>query len=336
MGDETEARRLMAAAGVPVVPGSPETTAHAVEAERVACEIGYPVMLKAAAGGGGIGMARVDKAGELPTAFAMATRRAQAAFGRPDVYVERYLERPRHVEIQVFGDGAGTVVHLHERDCSIQRRHQKLVEESPAPNLAPTIKDGLARAAVARARAIDYVNAGTMEFRVDTAGGFYFLEMTTRLQVEHPVTEEATGLDLVVAQLLVAAGERLPWRQEEIAPRYAAIECRVYAEDPAKGFLPSPGRVERLELPSGEGIRIESGVEAGSTVPIHDDPLLFKLITRGASRAEAIERMAAALERARVEGVKTTVPFLRRPLASDAFRVGRVHTQMIEQGAFNG
>ena len=171
---------------------------------------------------------------------------------------------------------------------------------------------------------------------MDTAGGFYFLEMTTRLQVEHPVTEEATGLDLVVAQLLVAAGERLPWRQEEIAPRYAAIECRVYAEDPAKGFLPSPGRVERLELPSGEGIRIESGVEAGSTVPIHDDPLLFKLITRGASRAEAIERMAAALERARVEGVKTTVPFLRRALASDAFRVGRVHTQMIEQGAFNG
>ena len=336
MGDKTEARRLMAAAGVPVVPGSHETTAHAVEAERVACEIGYPVMLKAAAGGGGIGMARVDKAGELPTAFAMATRRAQAAFGRPDVYVERYLERPRHVEIQVFGDGAGTVVHLHERDCSIQRRHQKLVKESPAPNLAPTIKDGLARAAVAGARAIDYVNAGTMEFLVDTAGGFYFLEMNTRLQVEHPVTEEATGLDLVVAQLLVAAGERLPWRQEEIAPRYAAIECRVYAEDPAKGFLPSPGRVERLELPSGEGIRIESGVEAGSTVPIHYDPLLFKLITRGASRAEAIERMAAALERARVEGVKTTVPFLRRALASDAFRVGRVHTQMIEQGAFNG
>ncbi|OLC89077.1 MAG: hypothetical protein AUJ05_13510 [Candidatus Rokubacteria bacterium 13_1_40CM_3_69_38] len=237
----------------------------------------------------------------------------------------------------MFGAGAGTVVHLHERDCSIQRRrHQKLIEESPAPNLAPTIKDGLARAAVAGARAIDYVNAGTMEFRVDTAGGFYFLEMNTRLQVEHPVTEEATGLDLVVAQLLVAAGERLPWRQEEIAPRYAAIECRVYAEDPAKGFLPSPGRVERLELPSGEGIRIESGVEAGSTVPIHDDPLLFKLITRGASRAEAIERMAAALERARVEGVKTTVPFLRRPLASDAFRVGGVHTQMIEQGAFNG
>src|SRR3989442_10200565 len=175
-----------------------------------------------------------------------------------------------------------------------------------------------------------------MEFRVDTAGGFYFIEMTRRLQVEHPVTEEATGLDLVVAQLLVAAGERLPWRQEEIAQRCAAIECRVYAEDPAKGFLPSPGRVERLELPSGEGIRIESGVEAGSTVPIHYDPLLFKLITRGASRAEAIERMAAAPRRPRGRGVQTTGPFLRSPPPSEAFRVGRVHTQMIEQGAFNG
>src|SRR2546422_8067554 len=261
MGDETEARRLMAAAGVPVVPGSHETTAHAVEAERVACEIGYPVILKAVAGGGGIGMARVDKAGELPTAFATANRRAQAAFGRRDVYIERYLERSRHVEIQVFGDGEGTTVHLHERECSIQRRHQKLVEESPAPNLAPALKYGLARAAVAGARAVGYVNAGTVEFLVDAAGGFYFLEMNTRLQVEHPVTEEATGLDLVVAQLRVAQGERLPWRQEEIAQRRTAIECRVYAEDPAKGFLPSPGKVERLGRPSGWGILSRSGGE---------------------------------------------------------------------------
>src|SRR3989441_11625364 len=215
-------------------------------------------MLKAAAGGGGIGMARVDKAGELPTAFAMATRRAQAAFGRPDVYVERYLERPRPVEVQVFGDGSGTVVHLHERECSIQRRHQKLVEESPAPSLPPSVKSGLTAAAVAGARAIGYTNAGTMEFLVDEAGGFYFLEMNTRLQVEHPVTEEATGLDLVVAQLRVGSGEPLPWRQGEIVQSRAAVECRVYAEDPTKGFLPSPGTGSKLALPSGRGIRIES------------------------------------------------------------------------------
>jgi len=319
-----------------VVPGSHETVADAGEAERVAREIGYPVILKAVAGGGGIGMTRVDKPQDLSTAFATATRRAQAAFGRRDVYIERYLDRPRHVEIQVFGDGTGTTVHLHERECSIQRRHQKLVEEAPAPNLAPAVKDGLVGAAVAGARAVGYVNAGTLEFLVDAAGDFYFLEMNTRLQVEHPVTEEVTGLDLVVAQLRVAQGERLPWRQEEIAQRRAAIECRVYAEDPAKGFLPSPGKVERLELPSGEGIRIESGVEAGSVVPVHYDPLLFKLITHGTSRAEAVERMAAVLERSVVEGVRTTIPFLRRVLASDALRQGRVHTQMVEQGAFDG
>ena len=336
MGDKTEARRLMAAAGIAVVPGSHETVADAGEAEHITREIGYPVILKAVAGGGGIGMTRVDKPQDLSTAFATATRRAQAAFGRRDVYIERYLDRPRHVEIQVFGDGKGTTVHLHERECSIQRRHQKLVEEAPAPNLAPAVKDGLAGAAVAGARAVGYVNAGTLEFLVDAAGDFYFLEMNTRLQVEHPVTEEVTGLDLVVAQLRVAQGERLPWRQEEIAQRRAAIECRVYAEDPAKGFLPSPGKVERFELPSGEGIRIESGVEAGSVVPVHYDPLLFKLITHGTSRAEAVERMAAVLERSVVEGVRTTIPFLRRVLASDALRQGRVHTQMVEQGAFDG
>jgi acetyl-CoA carboxylase biotin carboxylase subunit len=335
MGDKTEARRLMIAAGVPVVPGSHETVADAKEAERVASEIGYPILLKAASGGGGIGMARADKPQDVQTAFDTATRRAQAAFGRRDVYVERYLDRPRHVEIQVFGDGEGAVVHLHERECSIQRRHQKLVEESPAPNLAPAIKDRLARAAVEGGRAIGYVNAGTLEFLVDAAGGFYFLEMNTRLQVEHPVTEEVTGLDLVAAQLRVAAGERLPWHQDDIVQRGAAIECRVYAEDPAKGFLPSPGTLGRLELPAGEGIRIDSGVEAGSVVSVHYDPLLFKLTTSGASRAEAIARMAAALGRVSVEGVRTTIPFLRRVVASDAFRRGHVHTQLVEQGAFD-
>ncbi len=336
MGDKTEARRLMSAAGVPVVPGSPETVVDEGEAEIVAREIGYPVILKAAAGGGGIGMARVDAPKDMPTAFATARRRAESAFSRGDLYVERYLERPRHVEIQVFGDAAGTVLHLHERECSLQRRHQKLVEESPAPHLPPAVKAGLAAVALAGARAIQYVNAGTLEFLVDAAGGYYFLEMNTRLQVEHPVTEEATGLDLVVEQLRVASGAPLAWRQEEIVQRRAAIECRVYAEDPSKGFLPSPGTVRRLALPEGDGIRVESGVEAGSAVPVHYDPLLFKLIASGATRAEAVARLAGALERCEVEGVKTTLPYLRRIVAHPEFVAGRVHTQMIEQGAFHG
>jgi acetyl-CoA carboxylase biotin carboxylase subunit len=335
MGDKIEARRLMSSAGVSVLPGSSGAVADVAGAEAAAREVGYPVILKAAAGGGGIGMARVDKPGDLAAAFAAANRRAQAAFGTGELYVERYLERPRHVEVQVFGDEAGTVVHMHERECSIQRRHQKLVEESPAPGLPAATKSGLTAAAVAGARAIGYTNAGTMEFLVDEHGGFYFLEMNARLQVEHPVTEEVTGLDLVVAQLRAAAGEPLPWRQSEIVQRRAAIECRVYAEDPSKGFLPSPGTIQKLELPSGEGIRIESGIEQGSTVSVHYDPLLFKLIAHGATRADAIEHLAAALDRCVIEGVRTTIPFLRRVVASAEFRQGRVHTQMLEQGAFN-
>jgi acetyl-CoA carboxylase biotin carboxylase subunit len=335
MGDKIEARRLMTAAGVSVLSGSLDAVGDVARAQALAVEIGYPVILKAAAGGGGIGMARVDKPADLTAAFAAATRRAQAAFGTGDLYVERYVERPRHVEVQVFGDDRDTVVHMHERECSIQRRHQKLVEESPAPRLPPATKEGLTAAAVAGARAIGYTNAGTMEFLVDEGGGFYFLEMNARLQVEHPVTEEVTGLDLVLAQLRVAAGEPLPWRQSEIVQRGAAIECRVYAEDPSKGFLPSPGTIQRLELPSGDGIRIESGVEAGSTVSVHYDPLLLKLVTHGDTRAQALERMIDALDRSVIEGVRTTIPFLRRVIGSAEFRDGRVHTQMLEQGAFN-
>jgi acetyl-CoA carboxylase biotin carboxylase subunit len=335
MGDKIEARRLMTAAGVSVLPGSLDAVGDVAQAQAIAADIGYPVILKAAAGGGGIGMARVDKPADLAAAFAAATRRAQAAFGSGDLYVERYVERPRHVEVQVFGDDRGTVVHMHERECSIQRRHQKLVEESPAPRLPPATKEGLTAAAVAGARAIGYTNAGTMEFLVDEGGGFYFLEMNARLQVEHPVTEEVTGLDLVLAQLRVAAGEPLPWRQSEIVQRDAAIECRVYAEDPSKGFLPSPGTIQKLELPSGDGIRIESGVEAGSTVSVHYDPLLLKLVTHGDTRAQALERMIDALDRSVIEGVRTTIPFLRRVVGSAEFREGRVHTQMLEQGAFN-
>ena len=334
MGDKTEARRLMAAAGVPTVPGTPGPIADVAEAEALGARAGYPVVLKAAGGGGGIGMVRVDKAGDLATAFASATRRAQSAFGNAAIYVERYLERPRHVEVQVFADSPGTVVHLHERECSIQRRHQKLIEESPAPNLPAATKRGLVDAAVAGARAIGYVNAGTMEFLVDASGGFYFLEMNTRIQVEHPVTEEVTGLDLVVEQLRVAAGERLSWRQEDIVQRGAAIEVRVYAEDPDKNFLPSPGTITRLEMPAGEGLRVESGVESGSVVSVHYDPLLFKLVARGASRDEALGRMRTALGATVVEGVRTTIPFLRKALEHPDVRRGALHTQMVDQGAF--
>jgi acetyl-CoA carboxylase biotin carboxylase subunit len=335
MGDKTEARRLMQAAGVSIVPGSLEPLGDLAETDRVAREIGFPLILKAAGGGGGIGMARVTAPAELAGAFTTAGRRAQAAFGTAALYIERYLECPRHVEVQLFGDHHGTVVHLHERECSIQRRHQKVVEESPAPRLTETTRRGLTSAAARGAAAIGYTNAGTMEFLVDDRGDFYFLEMNTRLQVEHAVTEEVTGLDLVVEQLRVAAGEALPWRQEDIATRGASIECRVYAEDPDKGFLPSPGTIGRLDLPAGDGVRVESGVETGSTVSVHYDPLLFKLIAHGGSREEAVVRMAASLDRCRVEGVKTNLAFLGRVVASEAFRRGEVHTQMVEQGAFN-
>ena len=334
MGDKSEARRLVAAAGVPTVPGSPGPVADAADAEAAAAGIGFPLILKAAAGGGGIGMARVDRPADLAAAFASATRRAQSAFGNGALYLERFLERPRHIEVQVFGDAHEHVVHLHERECSIQRRHQKLIEESPAPGLDPATKRGLVEAAVAGARAIGYVNAGTLEFLVDAAGRFYFIEMNTRIQVEHPVTEEVTGVDLVVEQLRVAAGERLSWRQDEIAQRGAAVECRVYAEDPEKNFLPSPGTIARLGLPAGEGIRIESGVEAGSVVSVHYDPLLFKLIARGAARDEALARLRAALTATVVEGVRTTLPFLTRAVDHPDVRRGALHTQMVEQGAF--
>jgi acetyl-CoA carboxylase biotin carboxylase subunit len=335
MGDKTEARRRMAAAGVPVLPGSDGTVRDVDEAARIAAGVGFPLLLKAAAGGGGIGMARVNGPADLSGAFATVRRRAEAAFGDGAVYVERYAERARHVEVQVFGDGEGDVVHLHERECSIQRRHQKLVEESPAPGLATALKEGLTRAAVSGARAIGYVNAGTMEFLVEASGDFWFLEMNTRLQVEHPVTEEVTGLDLVVAQLRVAAGEPLPWRQGEIVQRGAALECRIYAEDPARGFLPTPGTVTALVLPEGEGIRVESGVAVGSEVSVHYDPLLLKLVTGGATRADAVARMDKALEACVIEGIKTTIPFLRRVVAHPDFRRGVVHTQMVEQGVFN-
>jgi acetyl-CoA carboxylase biotin carboxylase subunit len=331
MGEKTEARRRMAAAGVPVLPGSDGPVASAEEARAVSGAIGFPVMLKAAAGGGGIGMALVPEAARLEAAFAAAQRRAQAAFGNGAVYVERALDAPRHVEVQVLGDAHGTLVHLFERDCSLQRRHQKLVEESPAPGLPAALRSRLHEAGVQAARAVGYRNAGTVEFLVD-GEAFYFLEMNTRLQVEHPVTEEVTGVDIVQAQLRIAAGERLGWSQDALTLAGSAIECRIYAEDPERGFLPSPGTITALELPDGPGIRHECGVESGSVVSVHYDPLLAKVIAAGGDRLQALERMQAALEAYRVEGVRTTLPLHRRILASTGFRDGAVHTRFLERG----
>jgi acetyl-CoA carboxylase biotin carboxylase subunit len=334
MGDKVGARREMQRAGVPVVPGSEGPVGSVEEARRMAGEIGYPVMLKAAAGGGGIGMVKVADAAALEQSYAAAERRAQAAFGAPALFLERYLTQPRHVEVQIFGDGQGRIVHLHERECSIQRRHQKLIEESPAPNLTADLKERLTAAAVTGATSVGYVNAGTVEFIVQDRE-YYFLEMNTRLQVEHPVTEEVTGLDLVQAQLKVASGEPLPWRQEDIVQRGAVIECRIYAEDPARSFMPSPGTIVRWNPPEGPGLRLESGVTEGCQVSVHYDPLLAKLVASGATREEARARMEAALGAFVIEGVKTAIPFHLRVMRSAAFREGRVHTQLVEQGAFN-
>jgi acetyl/propionyl-CoA carboxylase alpha subunit len=331
MGDKTEARRIVGRAGVPVLPGSDGPVASAGAAREVADAVGYPVMLKAAAGGGGIGMALVPGPERLEAAFVAAQRRVQSAFGETGVYVERAVERARHVEVQILADEQGPPLHLFERDCSIQRRHQKLVEESPAPGLEPGLRTRLHEAGVRAAGAAGYRNAGTVEFLVE-GDRFYFLEVNARLQVEHPVTEEIVGWDLVEAQLRIAAGEGLKRAQSDVAARGAAIECRIYAEDPERGFLPSPGTVTAVDLPEGPGLRHECGVEPGSAVTVHYDPLLAKVIAAGRDRGEALARMADAVARYRVEGVKTTLPLHRRILASPAFRAGAVHTRFLEGG----
>jgi acetyl-CoA carboxylase, biotin carboxylase subunit len=333
MGNKSAARRLAEEADVQVVPGS-EESASADEAVETAEEIGYPVMVKAAAGGGGRGIRVVDDEAALRTAFPSATREAATAFGDGRMYLERFVRRARHVEVQVLGDGRD-VVHLFERECSLQRRRQKVVEEAGSPRISDATRAAMTEAAARLGREVGYTGAGTVEFLLDDAtGDAYFLEMNTRLQVEHPVTEEVTGFDLVLEQLRVAAGERLSWRQEAIPQTGAAVEVRVYAEDPDKNFLPSPGTIARLTLPSGEGIRVESGVETGSVVSVHYDPLLFKLVARGEHRDAALARMRAAITATQVEGVRTTLPFLARVLEHPDVRRGDLHTQMVDQGAF--
>jgi len=329
MGDKTAARRRMEAAGVPIVPGIVDPAEDAVAALSAAEEIGFPVLLKAAAGGGGKGMRVVESPGALERAFEAARREALSAFGDGAVYVERYLARPRHIEIQVLGDAHGNVVHLGERECSLQRRHQKLVEEAPSAVLDSGQRAAMGEAAVRAARAVDYRGAGTVEFLWE-AGEFYFLEMNTRLQVEHPVTELVTGLDLVAWQFRVAAGEPLDFRQEDVRFEGHAIECRITAEDPHGGFLPSTGRIEHLRLPGGAGVRWDGGVEAGYEVGLHYDPLLGKLIVHGPDRAAAIDRMARALDEFELTGVRHAGPFHRRVMRHDAFRSGDLSIRFLE------
>lgn len=333
MGSKTEARKLASAAGVPVVPGIQEPLASVEEARSVAARFSYPVLLKAALGGGGKGLRRVDSEAELEAAFRDASSEAERAFRSSELYIEKLLDRPRHIEIQVLGDRYGNRVHLGERECSLQRRHQKVIEECPSPLAAshPEMREAMGDAALRVARAAGYWNAGTVEFLVDGERNFYFLEMNTRLQVEHPVTELVTGLDLVHLQVRIAAGEPLPLRQQDIAWRGSAIECRIYAEDPYNHFFPSPGKVTQLSRPGGPGIRLDSGIYLGWTVPLDYDPLLAKLAVWALTRDQAIARLLRALDEYTVDGIKTTLGFYRQIFADEAFRQGRLHTGFIDE-----
>ncbi len=333
MGSKTAARTIAIAAGAPVVPGTEKAVRKASDARDLARSLGYPVLLKAAAGGGGKGMRRVDREEDLESAIRDASSEAERSFKSDEVYLEKLVVEPRHIEIQVLGDRHGHMIHLGERECSIQRRHQKVIEECPSPYVAarPGLRERMGEAALKIARAANYFNAGTMEFLADAEGNFYFLEMNTRLQVEHPVTELATGIDLVRWQLRIAAGEHLTIQQLEVEWRGSAIECRVYAEDPENQFFPSPGTLTQWREPSGPGIRIDSGVYPGWTVPLDYDPLLAKLAVWAGTRIEAIQRLNRALSETVVGGIKTNIAFFREVLADPAFRSGAIHTGYIEE-----
>jgi acetyl-CoA carboxylase biotin carboxylase subunit len=331
MGDKASARRLATEAGIPTVPGSEGILCDVEEAGTVADGIGFPVIIKATAGGGGKGMRIAHTPEQFAQLFSLAQNEALAAFGNGDVYVEKYLERPRHVEIQVLGDTLGRVVHLGERDCSVQRRHQKLIEESPSPALTPDLRTRMGDAAIALASAIGYVGAGTLEFLLDTDGSFYFMEMNTRIQVEHPVTEMVTGFDIVKEQIHVAAGDPLGLPAELNGLRGHAIECRVNAEDPARNFQPCPGLITAYHPPGGPGVRVDTHVYAGYTVPPHYDSLLAKVIVHGRDRTEALARMGQALDSFILEGITTTIPFLARVIRHPAFVAGDVDTRFLER-----
>src|SRR5271157_2974245 len=330
MGSKTTSRHALIQAGLPVVPGADRNLESFAEVQRIAREIGYPVMLKASAGGGGKGMRMVREESELESAYRTARSEAQNAFNDSAVYLEKYIEHPRHVEIQILGDQQGHLIYLGERECSLQRRHQKVMEECPSPAVNDSLRRRMGETAVRIAKLAGYWNAGTVEFLVDQSGNFYFLEMNTRLQVEHPVTELVLGIDLVKQQIQIAAGEKLRWRQEDVRLRGAAIECRIYAEDPTNNFFPSPGTISRLQVPAGPGVRRDSGVYEGWTVPLEYDPLLSKIAVWGTARAEAIARMRRALGEYEIFGIKTNIPFFRRLLEQAEFVAGRMDTGFVD------
>jgi acetyl-CoA carboxylase biotin carboxylase subunit len=331
MGSKIAARARMQKAGVPVVPGSDGTTQDLAALAKIATQIGYPVLVKASAGGGGKGMRVVESAADFQRAATLARSEAENSFGDGAIYLEKYLVQPRHIEFQVFGDAHGNIVHLFERECSIQRRHQKIIEETPSPALDAKLRARMGEAAVQAARAVGYRNAGTIEFMLDGRGEFYFLEMNTRLQVEHPITEMVTGLDLVRLQLEVAAGGALPAAALQPVQRGHAIECRVYAEDPEHGFMPSSGRVWRIRHPGGPGVRVDGALRDGLDVSIHYDPMLAKVITYGRDRDESIQRMQRALAEFVILGIPTNLLYLQAILATDAFRRGALTTHFLAE-----
>ncbi len=331
MGDKAVARDTMAQAKVPIASGSEEPVISAEAAVQIARKIGFPVLVKPSAGGGGKGMRVVNRLDDLVSAFHSSQAEAKAAFGSDEIYLERFIDNARHIEFQILADNHGQVVYLGERECSIQRRHQKLVEEAPSPTLDSTLRGRMGRAAVRAARAVNYRGAGTVEFLLDREHRFYFIEMNTRIQVEHPVTECVTGIDLIKAQIRVAAGESLELRQKDIQISGHAIECRINAEDPHNDFMPSPGKIRGLNLPGGPGVRVDSHVYCGYEVPHYYDSLLAKLIVHAESRPVAIERMKRALDEFTVENVKTTVPFLRRIMDHRGFVSGKYSTKLVEQ-----
>jgi len=331
MGDKATARKTMINAGVPVVPGSKEIIKDLDEAAIIAQEIGYPVMIKASAGGGGKGMRIAQNPKELVKSIQAAQSEAQAAFGNPETYLEKYVEEPRHIEFQILADKHGQVIHLGERDCSLQRRNQKLLEEAPSSALTPELRKAMGDAAIKAAHAANYSSAGTIEFLLDKHGDFYFIEMNTRIQVEHPVTELVTGIDLLKAQIRVAAGEPLGIKQEDVQIRGWAIECRINAENPDKNFMPSPGTIEFYHAPGGPGVRVDSAAYQGYTIPPYYDSMVGKLIVWGADREEAIQRMRRALEEFVIEGIHTTIPFHLKVLDNAFFRRGEVYTNFIQR-----
>jgi len=331
MGEKTTARQRMAAAGVPFVPGTLEPVRDPADAVRAAQHLGYPVMLKAVAGGGGRGMRQAGSADQVAALFRQASSEARSAFGDGSLYLEKLIERPRHVEVQVLADRQGRTVHLGERECSVQRRHQKLIEESPSPAVTPELRRRMGEAAVRAARSVGYLSAGTVEFLLAPSGEYYFLEMNTRIQVEHPVTEMVYGVDLVREQLRIAAGQPMSLPPEPLEPRGHAIECRITSEDPFQGFVPCTGRIEFLRPPAGPGVRWESGIEVGTDVGLAYDPLLAKLIAWGEDREHAIRRMERALSELMIVGVQTSQPFHRRVLGEPEFRSGRYDIGYLER-----